>query len=141
MADYIVTRKSDGVEVLRYSAAQAQEVNGFDLVDYEHKEWNPEAPPPSRGPRRLTKIQFRDRFTGQEKVGIEFSSIDNPTAPIEDRLRAAQLRVFLDDVASATAEADGTSIDLDDPRTIAGVQALEDFGLIAEGRANEVLND
>ncbi len=40
----------------------------------------------------------------------------------------------------ATPEDDGTSINLDDPRTQGGVQALELIGLIGEGRAEEILN-
>lgn len=32
-----------------------------------------------------------------------------------------------------------TEVNLDDPRTVAGVQALESAGLIGEGRANEIL--
>ena len=66
MADYIITRKSDGAEVLRYSAAQAQKVNGFDLVDYEHTEWTPDAPVVDNrkfgGRRILTKLEFRSLF-------------------------------------------------------------------------------
>jgi hypothetical protein len=38
-----------------------------------------------------------------------------------------------------TPEADGTSIDLDDPRTISGVQALEAAELIGVGQAAEIL--
>jgi hypothetical protein len=32
-----------------------------------------------------------------------------------------------------------TEINLDDPRTVSGVQALEEAGLIAPGRAAEIL--
>ena len=55
-------------------------------------------------------------------------------------MKSAGLRVFLADVESATPEPDGTSIDLDDPRTVAGVNALETYGLIATGRAAEILS-
>lgn len=132
-------------------AAEIKPTSGYPLqvamldfdypIDFGRYEWMPNLATfaPKAAARRLTKIQFRDRFTGYEKVGIEFAALDTPTAPIEDRLRAAQLRVFLADVASTEPEPDGTSVDLDDPRTVAGVQALEAFGLIAPGRATEVL--
>ena len=81
MAEYIVTRKADGAEVLRYSAAQAQEVNGFDLVDYQH-------------------------------------------TVLADYLQLMEL---------------AQEINLDDPDTVAAVQMLEQSGLIAAGRAVEVL--
>lgn len=40
----------------------------------------------------------------------------------------------------ATPEADGTSIDLDDPRVAYALSALESAGLLASGRALEILN-
>jgi hypothetical protein len=39
----------------------------------------------------------------------------------------------------ATPNDDGTSIDLDDPRTQGGVQALGLIGLLGDGRAEEIM--
>ena len=71
MADFIVTRKSDGVEVLRYSAAEAMPVNGFDFAYYEHTAFDPETPV-AQVDASLWKIYvgaFFDRF-GAAKIAI-----------------------------------------------------------------------
>lgn len=123
MADYIVTRKSDGAEVLRYSAAQAQEVNGFDLVDYEHAEWHPDAPVVAPVISPLTKLEYLRRFTTAERVAIRAAAAANPV--LEDYLKLMEL---------------ATEINTGDPDTIAAVTMLEQAGLIAAGRAQEILN-
>ena len=122
MAEYIVTRKSDGVEVLRYSAAQAKEVNGFDLVDYEHTEWIPDAQPVAPTSHTLTKLEYLRRFTTEERVAIRAAAASNPV--LDDYLKLMEL---------------AQEINLDDPDTVAAVQMLEQAGLIAAGRAAEVL--
>lgn len=78
----------------------------------------PEAAPE----RRLTKLQFRSRFTLTEKVAL-YTAAESQVL----------IRIFLDDVNAAEY------IDLNDPVTVAGVEALESYGLIAEGRAQEIL--
>lgn len=78
--------------------------------------------------RRLSTLSFRDRFTMDEKRAIYTaaqSSVD--------------VRIWLDDLNAATPESDGTAVDLDDPRTVSGVQALESAGLLAAGRAAQIL--
>ena len=123
MAEYIVTRKSDGAEVLRYSAAHAQEVNGFDLVDYDHTEWTPETPADEPVSRTLTKLEYLRRFTVEERVAIRAASEQNPV--LADYLQLMEL---------------AQEINTGDPDTIAAVTMLEQVGLLAEGRAQEVLN-
>ena len=123
MAEYIVTRKSDGAEVLRYSAAQAQEVNGFDLVDYEHTEWLPDAPVTAPANRTLTKLEYLRRFTVDERVAIRAAAAQNPV--LADYLQLMELAQEIN-----TADAD----------TISAVTMLEQSGLIAAGRAQEILN-
>ena len=83
--------------------------------------------------RHITKLAFRNRFTRAEKGLIDLASIDNPTAPMPQRVQAAQLRADLEDQSQAIF------IDLSRPDTIAGVQALEAAGLIGIGRAVEIL--
>lgn len=123
MAEYIVTRKSDGAEVLRYSAAQAQEVNGFDLVDYAHTEWTPEAQQSATANQTLTKLEYLRRFTTDERVAIRAAAAANPV--LGDYLKLMEL---------------AQEINTGDPDTIAAVQMLEQAGLIAAGRAQEILN-
>ena len=91
------------------------------------------AQPLGDSPRRITKLAFRNRFTKAEKASIEFAALDDPTAPIAQRQQAAALRADLKDQEQATF------IDLDDEDTRTGVLTLEAVGLIAAGRAVEIL--
>lgn len=82
---------------------------------------------------KLTRLQFRQRFTDAERVAIEFAAVDNPAASQAQRLNSAKLRVYLADIAVAE------HVDLTRPDTQAGVQALEQLGLLAPGRAAQIL--
>lgn len=73
-------------------------------------------------PARLTRLQFLMRFTDAEMQAIVAAADQNPA------LKAALLK---------WQTADG--VVLTDPVTQAGVQALEIAGLIAPGRAQEIL--
>lgn len=84
--------------------------------------------------RAITYWAFRKRFTHAERVGMELAALDDPTVDLELRQRAASVRVYLADAAAAAW------IDLDDPDTRIGVQALEDAGLIAAERSAEILD-
>ena len=137
MSTWTVTNRLTGEVAHAYGADLPDHFGTFPLETYNHTRVPEVVETPKR---RLTKLQFRNRFTAAEKRAIEFASLDNPSASQEDRLKAADLRVFLADVEAATPEPDGTSIDLDDPRTFAGVNALESYGLIATGRAAEILS-
>ena len=100
--------------------------------------WDSEQPhepiPPHVPPKLITKLAFRNRFTQAEKVAIEIASLDNPAATMQQRAQAAALRASQQDVAVATY------IDLTRADTRAGVQALEAAGLLAAGRAIEILD-
>jgi hypothetical protein len=84
--------------------------------------------------RHMTKLGFRNRFAQPEKAGIEFAALDDPSAPMPARQQAAAVRAYLADVAAATY------IDLDRQDLRDGVQALEAMGLLASGRAAEILD-
>lgn len=97
------------------------ELNGINLIlmgieiidgDYPHSE--PAQP--------LTHKQFMDRFTDAELAGIIAASKSS-----------VELELWFKRFEMAQ------EIRIDDPQTIFGVTALEGFGLIAEGRANEIL--
>jgi hypothetical protein len=62
------------------------------------------------------------------------ASIDNPAGTTQMRLLAASLRVYTKDLDSANY------VDLDRPETIEGVNTLEQYGIIATGRATIILN-
>ena len=95
------------------------------------------APAQSGGPEaknnRLSPLAFLRRFSDEERTRFDLSSIDDPNADEAQRKRAAMLRMFERDYSLASYVA------LDDPRTVAGVRGLEALGIIAKGRAKEVL--
>lgn len=82
----------------------------------------------------ISNYAFRARFANEEKVALELASIDDPITALNTRQSAAALRVFLADVAAARY------IDLSVAATRAGVQFLETLGLLATGRAAEILD-
>lgn len=73
--------------------------------------------------RKLTRLAFRRRFTQAERESIYTAASTQPA-----------IQVFLDDIMVAEF------VDLDDPGLISGVQQLEAVGLLASGRALEVLD-
>ena len=95
------------------------------------------APVPESQPAqdtRITRLAFRKRFTQAEKVALEIAALDDPSATPAQRAQAAALRAYLKDVDAATF------IDLADAHVAAGVQTLEAAGLLAAGRAAEIIN-
>ena len=93
MPEYIVTRKTDGAEVLRYSAATAQPVNGFDLVDYDHTEWTPDDGQTPIDPTRwrIYVGSFFDRF-GASKLAI----LSDPDPVVQAVIKDASVRNYID---------------------------------------------
>ena len=97
----------------------------FDLGSYRQV---PEAETPVETPKKyITKLAFMNRFTDGEAVAIDMASR-------LDTVQAAQLRRFLAKVDAATF------IDLAREETIIGVRALEQIGLIGQGRAEAILS-
>ena len=128
-----VIRRSDGAEVPRYAAQAVTEIDGFPFVDFDHIEINPDDPIPTSGATRLPRLQFIARLGDSAVVAI--------LALSQQSVEVAAWVKLLD---WTTPDADGTSIDLLDPRTIAGLNALEPAliaqGVVTEGWAREVLN-
>lgn len=83
---------------------------------------------------RITGLAYRNRFTEAEKIDIEMASLDDPAAELAVRRQAANVRVYLADVSAAKF------IDVKDEATRAGATALEAAGLLAKGRALEILD-
>ena len=73
-------------------------------------------------PRIITKLDYMNRFHDGELAAI-YTAAKN----------VVQIEVWLEKFKVSE------NIDLSDPRTIGGVQALEAAGLIGVGRANEIL--
>lgn len=83
---------------------------------------------------KITVLALRNRFLPAEKVAIDLTSMDDATAPMEQRQLASSLRVTMVDIQAASY------IDLANESVIGGIQTLEYFGLIAVGRADEILS-
>ena len=77
--------------------------------------------------RHITRLAFLSRFADAEAVAIDLASIGE--AP-----QAAGMRRYVSKVNAATY------IDLDRADTRAGVQALEAAGVLAAGRALQILD-
>jgi len=147
---YVIVQFADGTQayrecdpsgaILRYTDADGVTLPRTDTPvevidsDPEFPSWGlpdpvPEPPPePEPVVRRLTKLQFIQRFTD-----VEFATI---LAAVRQDV---QIEAWYEQFRLATPDPDGTSVDLDDPRTQGGVMALEAFGLIGSGRAAEIL--
>lgn len=78
---------------------------------------------PASSDRRITKQKLKLRLTQEERIAIREAAKNN--AAVYD---------FQDLLDS------GSHADLDDPLLGVGLHAMEQLGLIAEGRTDEVLN-
>ena len=127
MAEYIVTRKADGAEVYRYQSDAPVKWNGMAFDTHDH------LPAPAINPdgsiegaivgRTLSKLEYLRRFTVEERVAIRAAAEQN--AVLADYLQLMEL---------------AQDINTGDPDTVAAVTMLEQAGLIAAGRAQEILN-
>lgn len=136
MPVYIVTRKSDGAEVYRYQSAEPVEWDGMEFAEHDHTE-APPAPesvePSAPTVTRLTKLQFIDRLGDDaHKAVLQMAKVN------------VDVEAFVQRFMVATPEADGTSVDLTDPRTVAGVTAvgtaLQTMGVVGNDWVSEVLH-
>jgi len=129
MSTFVVTRKSDGQEVYRYNADAPIEWSGMEFATHDHaavvEEITDVIP---RMSRRLTKLQF---------VGLLGDSFAGILAAAKV---SVDVEMFVKMLDWATPDADGTSVDLDDPRVIDGLMRLEASELLPVGKAQEILN-
>lgn len=77
--------------------------------------------------RRLSKLAFVGR------LGADFATI------LTASKSSVAIEMFVRMLDWATPDQDGTSVDLDDPRVIHALNTLEAGGIIAAGRAAEIL--
>lgn len=86
-------------------------------------EWVPAVPVAAEPEARLSRLGFYERFTQAEMEAVFSAAKSN-----------VSIEVFIEKVKAAS------QVDLTDPRTVAGVKALETGGLIGVGRADEILS-
>ena len=121
MAEYVVTRKSDGAEVCRYHSDAPVEWNGMGFATHDHiLSLTTEAAVRPR--QSWSQTAWKRRFSQEERVAIRDAAAVN--AVLSDYM----------DLMAGTPE-----IFNDDPDTVRAVRMLEQAGLIAQGRADEVL--
>ncbi|WP_233626309.1 MULTISPECIES: hypothetical protein [unclassified Delftia] len=89
---------------------------------------------PAAASRRVPPHALRRRFTVVERTALEWAVVDRAEAGEADRLNAATLRSLLKDIEQAR------QLDLDDPELADSLRQFEAFGLIAAGRAQEILD-
>lgn len=125
---YVVTRKSDSAEVFRYNADAPVEWTGFEFATHDHTaQAAAPAPAVELAPVRISRLAFLSRFTDAEAIAIDLAS-QGATVP------AASMRRYMQKVNAAGF------IDLNRADTRAGVSALESAGLLAAGRAAQILD-
>lgn len=123
MTLYHVIRKSDGTQVYAYEADAPIEWAGMEFATHDHIEVVLEMVTPAPVPQILTPLQYLRRFSLPERVAIrEAAKTDFVVEDLMDMLDRAQ------------------EINTADMDTIAGTHYMEHLGLIAPGRAAEVLN-
>lgn len=121
---YVVTNKLTGAEVYRYEAAAPIEWGGMEFATHAHTELIAEVAtqePTNLG--QISKLAYMERFSDAELAAIYGAA--KVSLAVEVWLEKFKLAEF---------------IDLSDPRTLAGLQALEANGLIGPGRALEILH-
>lgn len=133
MTTYSVIDKASGAVVYHYDSDAVIEWDGMELATHDHIAVAAPAPTRLDGQRRLTKLQFTDRMGDAAYAAVLQMARVSP-----------EVEVFVDRFRNTAQEADGTSVDLDDPRTVAGVRtigvALLAQGLVSETWADEVLH-
>ena len=119
MANWIVEDRITGEVVHAYGADLPDHLGDYPLEQYNHIREKEVVVVVSRA---ITKLEYLRLFTTDERVAIRAAAVQN--AVLADYLALMEL---------------AQEINLDDPDTIAAVQMLEQSGLIAAGRAAEVL--
>lgn len=121
---YVVTNKATGAEVYRYESDAAVEWVGMEFSTHAHAELAvPAEPAPTPALGQISKLSYMGRFTDAELASVYGAA--KVSLAVEVWLERFKLSEF---------------IDLSDPRTLAGLQALEANGLIGAGRALEILH-
>ena len=123
MSTWQVTHRLTGEVVYAYTADDPVEWPGMEYATHNHIRVIEVVEAPKR---RLTKLEFIGKMGEAVFVAI-----------LGMAQQSVEMAAWVELVRMATPDPDGTSIDLDDPRTVAGLNALEPVlisqGVVAEG--------
>lgn len=124
MTTFIVTEKSTGAEVYRYSAAAAIEWHGMAFATHDHK---PQQEPPEQPVNSVAKVWDRIDYlrllSAEERMAIR---------------EAARTDRVVEDIVDLQRNA--TVIRSDDPDLLRALAYLTEVGILAPGRKQEILN-
>ena len=118
MSTWQVTERATGKVVYAYTSDEPVEWPGMEYATHNHNKVIEVVEAPKR---RLTKLELIGRMGEAVFVAI-----------IGMAQQSVEMAAWVELVRMATPEQDGTSIDLDDPRTVAGLNAIEPV-LVAQG--------
>jgi|DEB19_MinimDraft_2_1074335.scaffolds.fasta_scaffold55298_2 hypothetical protein len=137
MTTFVVTRKSDGQEVYRYNADAPIEWSGMEFATHDHATEAVDPSAPTDAPivaMTWTKLAFERKFTDAEWAAAQdFNAGFEGIALLTDEQKL-KIRRGLNDYKIAT------EISSIDPGTVTLLGLYEAFGVIASGRAQEILN-
>ena len=122
MSTWQVTERATGKVVFAYTSDEPVEWPGMEYATHNHNKVIEVVEAPKR---RLTKLELIGRMGEAVFVSI-----------IGMAQQSVEIAAWVEMVRMTTPDPDGTSIDLDDPRTLAGLNALEPV-LIAQGIVSE----
>ena len=118
MSTWQVTHRTTGEVIYAYTSDNPVEWPEMEYATHNHNKVIEVVEVPKR---RLTKLEFIGRMGEQVFIAI-----------LGMAQQSVEMAAWVELVRMATPEPDGTSIDLDDPRTVDGLNALEPV-LIAQG--------
>ena len=126
MTTWIVEDRMTGQIVDAYGADQPDHFATYPVDQYNHIRSPEVAPSQEYLERNISGVQYLRRFTQEERIAIRAAAAQS--AVLDDYLKLLDATI-----------AQGGIINLNDPDTVTAVALLEQFGLIATGRAAEVL--
>lgn len=123
MPNYAVQDRATGEIVYAYTADNPEHVGMYPFEQFNHI---PQKVIVEPVPREVSGVSYLRRFSQAERIAIRAAATQNPV--LDDYLRLLDITI-----------AQGGIVNLDDEDTVTAVNLLEQAGLIAAGRAAEIL--
>lgn len=124
MTTFIVTERSSGAEVYRYSAAAAIEWHGMAFATHDHMPDHEEPDQPVNTVAKVwDRIDYLRLLSAEERIAIR---------------EAARTDLVVEDIVDLQRNA--SVIRSDDPDLLRALAYLTQVGILASGRMQEILN-